>query len=180
MWTPVNFLLLIVLMVRLDHCSSTSPRETSNEAKLRAQVLEREKLKQYAQKHTRQPTHYPTFSPIDFTPMLLHDSRRHSIGCENKAVDLGMLFADRFNDGNNLTHLERVLRLESMNLSFSFQNSSLFSPSPLTSPFAGNQLHEIFRDKWLYLYGDSTMRQLWESFLMPFHQGAPPMYFDDE
>ena len=93
----------------------------------------------------------------------------HLSKCEYEALKLGSDFADIINsavgsDGWDQRVHQNFLR---ENLGFSPKGKSGHISSE-ENHFSEKSPYKILNHKWIYMFGDSTTRQVWSSFASPF------------
>ena len=172
---------LFILVVKLPPVRARI--DLSDAAKLHDSLIERQRQKLLRRiSPTHRPTAAPSYKPYGYLRFsgdeikIYNNSNNAMCNCTGEAMDMAIDFARKFNQGRaDATVLSRIELLErTSNLSFGFlgrdEEKCSSDEMKLKAP-CSNQLYDVLWNKWLYLYGDSTMRQLWESFFNPFHHG---------
>ena len=127
------------------------------------------------------PTPLPSALPPNIESLVHYADDDHDITlpitqhhCDTVANQIGLSFAETFNRGLNNTSLEQRignLEAEADSLIFDFikpGDNPCISDASIQNPHCSHKYYNVLWDKWVYFYGDSTIRQLWETFLNPF------------
>ena len=100
--------------------------------------------------------------------------------CETTALAKGTLLSDLINEGPDSKSVPDRFTNEIIADKLLFEylrpdEQPCSTEKSRQEPHCLNILYEVIWDKWVYFYGDSTLRQVWAAFMKPFNYGDLPI-----